>query len=367
MEKRVKEIRDRLHAAPEPSGQEVKTAAYLAEELRRAGYEVHEVAREGYGAVGILKGKEPGPVVGIRGDIDALRHVVDGKEVCVHSCGHDAHAAMALTLAEEVAKEGIARGTLKIFFQPAEETLMGARSMVESGWASDLDYMFGMHLRPIQEAKAGQATAALWHGGTYTLEASIAGRMAHGARPHLGVNAIDAAVLVVNAVTCIWETPVEGWSAKVTKFNSNGLINNAVPDGVDLVFDLRAQKNDVVESLLQKLSAIVASVPAGLGAVGTVKKTYGAPAAEYDAEAITLLEKAIVSILGREGLVPPIITPGSDDFHFYKKARPTLKAGFVGLGADLTPGLHDPKMTFKEEVLPDGVKILKYAVDALLN
>jgi amidohydrolase len=292
---------------------------------------------------------------------------VDGKEVCVHSCGHDAHAAMALALAEETAKAGIKRGTLKIFFQPAEETLMGARGMIESGLTADLDYMFGIHLRPAQEAKAGQATAALWHGSSYKLEASVAGKTAHGARPHLGVNAIDAAVLVVNAANCLWENPVDGWSAKVTKFNSNSLITNAVPDGVELVFDLRAQKNDIMESLLQKLSAIVTNVPAGLGAVGTVNKTDGVPAAEYDAEAIVLLEKAIVATLGQDGLLPPIISPGADDFHFYKKAKPALKAGFVGLGADLTPGLHDPRMTFNEDVLPDGVKILKHAVDSLLN
>ena len=306
-------------------------------------------------------------MVGVRGDIDALRHMVNGKEVCAHSCGHDAHAAMALSLAEETAKAGIRRGTLKVFFQPAEETLRGARGMIEAGLAADLDYMFGIHLRPIQEAKAGEATAALWHGASYQLEAAVSGRTAHGARPHLGVNAIDAAVLVVNAVNCIWENPVDGWSAKVTKFNSNSLIGNAIHDGVDLVFDLRAQKNDVMESMLQKITGIVTSVPAGLGAVGTVKKSDGVPAAEYDAEAVALLEEAIVATLGQGGLLPPIVTPGADDFHFYKKAKPSLKAGFVGLGADLTPGLHDPAMSFDENVLPDGVKILKYAVDKLLN
>jgi amidohydrolase len=367
MRERVKEVRDYLHASPEPSGREEKTAVYLAEELRKAGYEVRKVTTGGHSVVGILKGAEPGPVVGVRGDIDALRHVVDGKEVCVHSCGHDAHAAIALALAEEAAKAGIRRGALKIFFQAAEETLTGARGIIAEGLAADLDYMFGIHLRPIQEAKAGQATAALWHGASYKLEASVSGRTAHGARPHLGVNAIDAAVLVVNALNCIWESPTEGWSAKVTKFNSNSLISNAVPDGVDLVFDLRAQKNDVMESMLQKIGGVVAGVPTGLGATGTVKSSNGVPAAEYDAEAIALLEEAIVATLGQDGLLPSIVTPGADDFHFYKKAKPSIKAGFVGLGADLAPGLHDPSMTFNENVLPDGVNILKYAVNKLLS
>jgi amidohydrolase len=227
--------------------------------------------------------------------------------------------------------------------------------------------MFGIHLRPIQEAKSGQATAALWHGASYKMEASISGQTAHGARPHLGINAIDAAVMVVNAVNCIWENPLESWSAKVTKFNSNSLISNAVPDGVDLVFDLRAQKNDVMESMLRKLGNIIATVPTGLGAVGTVKKSDGVPAAEYDAEATALLEEAVIAVLGKDGLLPPIVTPGADDFHFYKKAKPSIKAGFVGLGADLAPGLHDPSMSFDTDALPAGVKIMKHAVDKLLN
>jgi hypothetical protein len=65
---------------------------------------------------------------------------------------------------------------------------------------------------------------------------------------HLGVNTIDAGIMVVNGINTIWENPVEGWSVKTTKFNSNGIINNAIPDGVDLAFDLRAQKNPVCEN-----------------------------------------------------------------------------------------------------------------------
>jgi amidohydrolase len=317
--------------------------------------------------VGILKSSEPGLVVGVRGDIDALRHVVDGQEVCVHSCGHDAHAAMALGLAESIAPVGIKRGTLKIFFQPAEEILTGARGMIESGLADDLDYMRGIHLRPIQEAKAGQAAAALWHGASYKLEAVVSGQTAHGARPHLGVNAIDAAILVVNAVNSIWENPTDGWSAKVTKFQSNGLITNAIPDGVNLVFDIRAQKNPVMDSMLAKISVAVEKIPAGLGAAGKVLSIDGVSAAEYDEEVISLLSEAIVHELGQDGLIPPIVSPGADDFHFYKKAKPSIKAGFVGLGADLAPGLHDPKMSFDDSVLIHGVNILLYAVNKLLN
>lgn len=366
MEQRVKEIRNYLHKNPEPSGCEEKTAEYLAEALKKAGYEVTENIG-GYGVVGLLKGAAEGPVVGVRGDMDALRHEADGKEILVHSCGHDANCAMVLTMAEEMAKKGIKRGALKIIFQPAEETLSGAKAMVKAGAADDLDYLFGVHLRPVQEAKKGQAVAALRHGASTMIKASIHGHVAHGARPHMGINAIDAAVLVTNAINTIKEDPAKAWSIKTTQFNSNGVIVNSIPDRVDMSLDTRAQSNAIMDSLIKKVKDIVENVPKAIGGKGIIEYLGPVPAAEYDGEVTELFSSAIKNVLGEEGLIPAIITPGGDDFHFYKKELPSIKTGFFGLGADLAPGLHDPAMTFDENVLKDGVKILEYAVNALLN
>ena len=79
-----------------------------------------------------------------------------------------------------------------------------------------------MHLRPIQEAKLGQATPALYHGSSYIMEATIKGRTAHGARPHLGTNVIDAAAAAVNAVNAIHLNPMVPWTCKVTKLHAGG-------------------------------------------------------------------------------------------------------------------------------------------------
>lgn len=363
---RVKEIRNHIHSNPEPSNHEEKTAAYLAGELKKAGYDVL-TGISGHGVVGTIKGKEAGPVLALRGDMDALLHVVGGKETAVHSCGHDANCAMVLSMAEEIAKTGIKRGTLKIIFQPAEENLTGAVGMLEAGVADDIDYMMGIHLRPVQEAKLGQATAALYHGASTMYRASIHGKVSHGARPHLGVNAIDAAMLVVNAINTIKENPGEAWSAKTTIFNSNGVVTNAVPDRVDLAFDIRSAGNDIMDSLVKKVTNIVETAPQAIGATGKVESIGGVPGSEYDQEMIDLVGEAIINVMGKDALIPPIITPGGDDFHFYKRHKPSIKAGFVGLGADLTPGLHDPAMKFNDDALPNGVKILVYAVNKILN
>ena len=150
---RVLETYDALHAMPEIGFQEEKTSAYLAEKLESFGFTVKR-GLGGTGVLGELKGVAPGPVVGLRADMDALGHEVDGKLVAIHSCGHDAHSTMVLAAAEALAKKGIARGTLKILFQPAEELLFGARRMIADGVADDLEMLFGIHLRPGQEARA---------------------------------------------------------------------------------------------------------------------------------------------------------------------------------------------------------------------
>ncbi len=90
---RIQATYDVLHAMPEVGFAEHKTSAWLAEEIKAAGFAV-ETGVGGTGIVAVLKGENPGPVVALRADMDALSHVVNGQEVCVHSCGHDAHCSM---------------------------------------------------------------------------------------------------------------------------------------------------------------------------------------------------------------------------------------------------------------------------------
>ena len=103
MKARVEELYATLHAMPELGLKEVRTAAFLAEQLRTAGYAV-ETGVGGTGVVGVLRGEQPGPVLALRADMDALKHLIDGKECAIHSCGHDAHSAMVLCVAEQAAQ-----------------------------------------------------------------------------------------------------------------------------------------------------------------------------------------------------------------------------------------------------------------------
>lgn len=362
---RVLETYDALHQIPEVGFEEKKTSAYLAEKLEEIGFTV----KRGFGGTGIvgeLKGSEPGPVVGLRADMDALGHEIDGQKVAVHSCGHDAHSSMVLAAAEAMAQKGIKRGTLRILFQPAEELLFGASRMIADGAGEGLDMLFGIHLRPGQEAKKGQATPALHHGASWVAKAHIEGKTAHGARPHLGINAIHAAAAVIQAVNGIAVDPVVPSSIKATQIKGGGPSSNAIPPSAEITFDIRSRQNETMELMIEKLGQAIEHGAASVGAVGRLEVVGGVPAAEYDPEMTEIAKEAIAEVLGAEGLMDEIVTPGGEDFHFFGKQIPGLKTGYIGLGCDLTPGLHDPKMNFDKSALVEGTEILVRIVEKAL-
>ena len=366
MKDRVLETYDYLHKIPEVGFQEEKTSNYLAEKLKSFGYEV----TRGYGVtgiVGILNGKTAGYKVGLRADMDALGHEVDGKLVAIHSCGHDAHSSMVLAAAEALALKGIEKGQVQILFQPAEEILFGASRMIEDGAGKDLDMLFGMHLRPGQEAKLGQATPALHHGASYVVKAHLEGKTAHGARPHLGINAIHAASAVIQAVLSIATDPVIPSSVKATQIKGGGPVSNAIPASAEVTFDLRSRENGTMTLLLEKVKDAIEKGAAAVGAVGRMEIIGGVPAAEYDKEMVELAKESIVAVLGKDGLMEELVTPGGEDFHFFTQRIPGLKTTYLGLGCDLTPGLHDPQMSFNKDALELGAKILVDLTEKALN
>ena len=363
---RVQQLYSSLHATPEVGLQEVRTAAFLADQLRHAGFQV-QTGVGGTGVVGRLLGEKTGPTLALRADMDALQHTLDGQPCAIHSCGHDAHSAIVLCVAELAAQQRLASGSLKILFQPAEEILAGALAFVDAGVIADVDAIVGIHLRPEQEAKKGQATPALYHGASNHIKATLHGLAAHAARPHLGINAIDAAAAVVHAINAIHMNPVVPHSIKVTQLAAGGPATNVIPDKADLAIDVRAQDNRVMQDLLQKADAAITHAASSAGAKAVTHIGRGVPAAEYSQDLVQLAREAILAVLGQPGLLPPITTPGAEDFHFYIQRKPSIQAAYIGLGCDLTPGLHHPQMKFDVASLSHGVRILHYIVHKKLG
>ncbi len=357
-------IFEHLHSIPEYSWQEFNTSEFIKNKLIDAGFEVTAGVNNTTGIIAVLKGKEDGVVYAVRADMDALMFNINGEDKTVHACGHDANSTMALTAALAIAEKGIKKGTLKMVFQPAEEVLGGAESMIASGLLSDVDEMVGIHLRPIQEAKLGEATPALCHGASGFVEATIKGLNAHGARPHQGINVIDAGAAVVNAINAINLNPSVPFSVKTTKFTAGGTGPNIIPDKAEMVFDLRAQTNEAMSELIEKTKLAIINGAKTVGAEADVIPKGGVPGAAHDQDVIDRTREAIIKVLGHA--MDPIITPGGEDFHYYS-TKGNIKTAYIGIGADLTPGLHNPDMVFNRDALLTGAKIIAAAVDLRLN
>ena len=151
-------IYDDLHQIPELGFEEFKTSAYLADKLEAMGYKVTRNIG-GTGVIGEIKGSEPGPVMMLRADMDALPFLIDGEKKNIHACGHDAHSAMLLAAASELVGK-VKRGTLRILFQQGEETLKGALAVIDAGVIEDVDIALGLHIRPVHCLRRNVASSA---------------------------------------------------------------------------------------------------------------------------------------------------------------------------------------------------------------
>ena len=365
-EEAIRETWKDLHAIPEPGFQEERTSAYLADRLRKAGYST-KTGLGGTGVVGTLSSGAPGPVVGLRADMDALCHEVDGQTKAIHSCGHDANCTMVLSAAEAVAAcGGPQKGRFKVIFQPAEEGLGGAKAMIKTGELDDLNYLTGIHLRPGDELPFGKVTTSIRHGASGRMTARFKGRQAHGAKPHQGINAVEAACLAVLAVSSIKLNPQVPHSAKTTMIRGGGASLNIIPDSAEIAVDMRAQTNTLMGELKVRVAGALSSAASLNGAQVETTWKGGGHAAEDHPEMLRLAEEAIREVLGTEGISGPIVTAGGEDFHEYAQAIKGLKTTVVGIGADLKPGLHQPTMTFKPDALLVGARVLTLMVKRLL-
>ncbi len=354
VEKKVNTWFEHFHAHPEVSLKEFKTTEKLVEILTSLGV-AHHTFEDVTGVVAEIGNGEN--VIAVRADIDALWQEVDGKLQANHSCGHDANIAMVLGALAYLQDEPL-DGRIRFIFQPAEEQGNGAVKMVERGAVDGVTQLYGVHLRPIEEIPYGKVIPAIHHGAAVFLEGEIRGVDAHGARPHQGKNAIDPLVAIHQFVKTIYYSPYEAYSVKVTKMQAGGESVNIIPGSATFSLDVRAQTNAVLDDLMVKIKEGIELLGKLHGVTIETKWNDYTPAAEVSEEAANIAKLGILEAVGEESYAPAVTTSGSDDFHFYTIHKPELKATMIGIGADLQPGLHHPKMTFNRQALDIGARVL---------
>lgn len=343
-----------FHTHAEISWKEIETTKKIAEMLTEWGVS-YRLFDDVPGLVAEIGAGEFG--VAVRADIDALWQELDGVWQANHSCGHDANITMVLGALYQL-KDLPLNHRIRFIFQPAEEMGNGAVAAYEHGAVENIQQLYGVHLRPIDEIPFGKVSAAMHHGAAYFLTGTIQGVDAHGARPHQGKNAIDVIMAIQQMLTAVHVSPFIPHSAKLTKIVADGGSVNIIPGAASFSMDVRAQNNETLEQLHDKIEHGLASIRRQYDIDLNWEWIDYTPGAVVSQEAADHAAQSIVDVCGQEALAPHIYTPGSDDFHFYTVKQPTLQATMIGVGANLAPGLHHPHMTFDHRALKVGADVL---------
>lgn len=359
IEEKMKRVFEHMHQNPELSNEEIETTEYIFDFLKKEGFNPIKFKNITGLYCDVGNFEKGNTVIGVRADIDALYQEVDGVKQANHSCGHDAHTSMVIgTMIKIKNHEKLKSTGVRFIFQPAEEVGTGALAVADEGVIERMDYFIGVHLRPEEEADNGFAAPSIEHGAASSLEFKIAGDDAHGARPHLNHNAIEVGTDIVNLLSKIHVNPVIPSSVKMTKFIAGGKSLNIIPGIAECGIDLRAQTNEQMEQLKARVFEILEHIEKLYGVSIEDVNYSGIVASESHQDAIALIRKSIVEVLGEEKCIEPIITSGGDDFHYYTVKYPQLKGAMLGLGCGLRPGLHHPYMTFEHSALINGTNIL---------
>lgn len=385
------EWRRDFHQNPELSKEEVRTAKIVAAHLRSLGMEVKEGVG-GTGVTGFLRGAKAEPVVALRADMDALPVVEEtglpfastkkttygGQEVGVmHACGHDAHTAMLMGVAEVLAgmKDRL-QGSVKFIFQPAEEGEGGAVAMIRDGALENPkpSAIFGLHVMSSEHTGKVNYRAGGLMAASDRFEIVVKGRQTHGAYPWRGVDPIVVASQIVMGLQTITSRQIDPTLAPaivtVGSFQG-GLRYNIIPDEVKLVGTTRALDPDMRRDIHERLRRTAEHIAQSAGA--TAKVTIDPNGTGVTWNDIPLTERmtpTLQRIAGEGNAVVINPTVVAEDFSAFQEQIPGM---FIFLGVtppstaliDAAPN-HSPRFFVDEAAMPLGVRALAaLAVDYL--
>lgn len=370
LEQKLTGFFEELHMHPELSYEEYETTERIKRELAAAGIEILQIPLK-TGVTAIVRGAKPGKTYGLRCDIDALpieeetdlpyKSKTPGK---MHACGHDFHTAAvfgaALLLQER--KEEL-QGTVKILFQPAEESSHGAETVLETGVLSDVTAIFGLHTAaylPVGTLgiRAGSVMAAVDR-----FELNITGTGCHGGHPDEGVDTILVAASVIQAFQSIVGrnlNPFHTGVVSVTRING-GNTWNVIPDKVELEGTVRSMEKDDRIFIERRMREIAEHTAAAYDANAELL-WYPGPPATVNEKAWSAFAQKVAEESGFE-VVPQRNSTGGEDFAFYLEKIPGC---FINVGTGVGYPNHHPKFYADEAALTPAAEYLeKLLVEAL--
>lgn len=375
-----------LHQNPELSNREFKTAEKVAAHLKSLGLEVRTgVAKTG--VIGILRSGKPGPVVGLRADMDALPVVervkipfastaksdYRGDQVGVmHACGHDTHVAMLMGAASILTgmKTQLA-GTVVFIFQPAEEgpppgETGGAKQMVEEGLLKDLkmNIVFGQHISSIIEVGNINIRPGGLMAAADRFVIKVKGKQTHGSQPWSGIDPVTISAQIALGLQTIvsrqMELTREAAVISIGKI-SGGVRNNIIPEEVELEGTIRTLDVDMQKDLHERMRRTAINIAEASGATAEVEIFSHVPITFNNPELFTKMGPTLKRVCGEDNVVISRAVTGAEDFAFFANEVPSMFyfVGGMPKGQDpkTAPAHHTPDFYVDESGMNLGVRL----------
>lgn len=358
----MKEWFEHMHRTPELSMQEENTAKYIADIVGQWGYEV-ETGVGKHGIVASMTNGNSGKAIGLRADFDALpiQEVNDLEyksevEGVSHLCGHDGHTTMLLAAGKYLAETKNFDGTVRLIFQPGEETMEGGPAMIADGLFErfPVDAVFGMHNMPGLELGKlyfahGDVMAAVdnW-------EIEITGKGGHGSMPELSIDPVVAGASLVMALQTIVSRNVSPHNSAVVTVGAfiSGNAGNVIAQSAVLRLSIRTKTDADRKMVLDKVRTLSRTQAEGYGCTAEIRE--GVPGAVLVNDEGETLKAAQIArdAFGEENVVYPGPTfLGSEDFAFMLQKK---KGTYCFVGNGDTPMVHHPQFIFNQQILSAG-------------
>lgn len=365
----IKTLRRTIHQNPELSEHEKETSRLICERLSSLGIEYQDNVA-GYGVSAVIYGKDHDRAIGIRADIDALP-IYEKADVpfssknpgVMHACGHDMHTAILLGTAQilnEMKNE--LPLSVRLFFQPSEETIGGARQMIEAGCLSSPQVLcvIGLHVDPAVSYDSAEFTEGAMNAASCEFYVTVHGVSCHGAHPTDGIDPLLPACEMVTALqTVITRKVLATDSAVITvgQFHS-GTKNNIIPPETKFSGIIRTLKNDQRQYIKDKVENLCKGIAAAHGATCTIEFREGYPALVNDSALFKIMTCASAEILGSDKVVYyNVPSLGADDFSYFCQYSRGLyyNVGVAEKGQTSAPPVHSDLFCPDERSLKTGM------------
>lgn len=353
---------EHMHRHPELSMQETATAKYIADLVRQWGYEV-ETGVGQHGIVASMKAGQGEKAIGLRADFDALpirevndlgyKSTVDGV---AHLCGHDGHTTMLLAAGKHLAETKAFNGTVRLIFQPGEETMEGGPAMIKDGLFTrfPVDAVFGMHNMPgLERGKLyfahGDVMAAVdnW-------EIELTGKGGHGSMPELSIDPVVAGSALVMALQTIVSRNVSPHDSAVVTVGAfqSGNAGNVIAQSAVLRLSIRTKTPTDRELVLGRVRALARTQAEGFGCTHVIREGVpGAVLVNDEQETLRAAEIARAVFGDAEVVYPGPTFLGSEDFAFMLQEK---RGTYCFIGNGDTPMVHHPQFVLDQGILPKG-------------